>query len=124
MAAANDAALQDALFDIEEGFWLKGEDYFLAHVDDRCLLAFPQMAEMHGVHSREAVAATARHPDRWSDVTISDRHLVRPTAEVALISYRVDATQADGKPYAALIGSAYAKRGDGWKLAFHQHSPV
>ena len=30
----------------------------------------------------------------------------------------------DGEPYRALIGSAYAKREGGWKLAFHQHSPM
>jgi hypothetical protein len=124
MDDTTDTALEDKLFAIEEGFWLKGEDYFLEHVDERCLLAFPQMREMHGVHSREAVAATAKHPNRWSDVEISDRQLLRPADEVVLISYRVDGRQGDGKPYAALIGSAYAKRGDGWKLAFHQHSPL
>ena len=47
------------LYEIEEGFWLKGQEHFLDHVDERCLLAFPQMGEMHGVHSRAEVAATA-----------------------------------------------------------------
>jgi hypothetical protein len=124
MTDASNTAFEHQLFAIEEGFWLKGEEHFLAHVDERCLLVFPQMGEMHGVHPREVVAATAKYPTRWSDVTMSDRQLVRPGEDVAVISYRVDATQADGKPYAALIGSAYAKRDDGWKLAFHQHSPM
>ena len=30
----------------------------------------------------------------------------------------------DGEPYAAMVSSAYVKRDEGWKLAFHQHSPV
>ncbi len=124
MTQTADAALQDELFEIEEGFWLEGEDYFLAHVDERCLLAFPTMPDFHGVHSREEVAATAKQPNRWSDLKMTNRQMVRPGEGVAIISYRVDATKADGKPYAALIGSAYAKRGDGWKLAFHQHSVV
>ncbi|HEX2803398.1 MAG TPA: hypothetical protein VHN55_05375, partial [Sphingomicrobium sp.] len=68
MTQTADAALQDELFEIEEGFWLKGEDYFLAHVDERCLLAFPTMPDFHGVHSREEVAATAKQPNRWSDL--------------------------------------------------------
>jgi hypothetical protein len=113
-----------ALFAIKERFWLKGEVYFLAHVDAQCLLVFPTMPDFHGVHSREEVAATAKQPNRWSGLKMSNRQLIRPGEGVAIISYRVDATQADGKPYAALIGSAYAKRGDGWKLAFHQHSPL
>jgi hypothetical protein len=124
MTQTADAALQDELFEIEEGFWLKGEDYFLAHVDDQCLLAFPTMPDFHGVHSREEVAATAKQPNRWSDLKMTNRQLVQPGEDVAIISYRIDATKADGKPYAALIGSAYAKRGDGWKLTFHQHSAL
>jgi hypothetical protein len=124
MTGSPDTALQDELFAIEEGFWLRGEAYFLAHVDAQCLLVFPTMPDFRGVHSREEVAATAKQPNRWSGLKMSNRQLIRPGEGVAIISYRVDATQADGKPYAALIGSAYAKRGDGWKLAFHQHSVV
>ena len=122
MTQTTDAALQDELFAIEEGFWTGGEEHFRAHVDDQCLLVFPTMPDFHGVHSREEVAATAKQPNRWSDLKMTNRQLVQPGEDVAIISYRIDATKADGKPYAALIGSAYAKRGDGWKLAFHQHS--
>jgi hypothetical protein len=118
------ADLQDELFEIEQGFWLKGEEYFLGHVDERCLLAFPQMPDFHGVHSREEVAATAKQPSRWSDLKMSSRQMVRPGEDVAVLSYVTEAKQADGKPYKAMIGSAYAKRGNGWKLAFHQHSPI
>ena len=117
-------ALEDELFQIEQGFWLSGKDHFLEHLDENCLLAFPQSGEMHGVHSREQVAATATMPNRWRDLRISDRHELRPTDDLAVISYRVDVLRADGHPYAALISSAYIRRGDGWKLAFHQHSPV
>jgi hypothetical protein len=124
VAETDDKSLEDELFTLEEGFWLKGEDFFLGHVDDHCLLAFPQMPEFHGVHSRDEVAATARQPNRWSGLEMACRQLVRPGEAVAIVSYRAEATRADGQPYAALIGSAYAKRADGWKLAFHQHSPI
>ena len=117
-------SLEEDLYAIEEGFWLRGQDHFLAHVDDTCLLAFPQMGEMHGVHSREEVAATATMANRWRDLTMSRRHLLRPDDGVAIISYRADVKRADGLPYEALISSAYVRRSEGWKLAFHQHSPV
>src|SRR3546814_17046592 len=61
------------LYDIEHGFWLAGKEHFLDHVDDKCLLAFPQAGEMHGVHSRAEVAATATNPNRWRDLTMKDR---------------------------------------------------
>ena len=117
-------ALQEELFAIEDGFWLSGEDHFLEHVDQECLLAFPQMGEMHGVFARERVAATATNSNRWRDLRLGDRHLLRVDDQVAIISYRADAMRADGQPYSALVSSAYVQRSDGWKLAFHQHSPV
>ncbi|WP_407353837.1 hypothetical protein [Luteimonas sp. R10] len=117
-------SIQDELFRIEEGFWLAGEDHFLQHLDDRCLLAFPQMGQMHGVHARDQVAGTAATPNRWRDLKIGNRHHVRLGDDVCIISYRADATRGDGAPYAALIGSGYVRRPEGWKLAFHQHSPA
>ncbi len=116
--------LIDDLFDIERGFWLEGEEYFLRHVDEKCLLAVPQMGEMHGVKSREEIAATATMPGRWRDLKISSRHVARPVPDLAIVSYRAEVMRGDGEPYAALVSSAYARRPDGWKLAFHQHSPV
>lgn len=115
---------KDELFDIEKGFWLSGKEHFLEHLDTECLLAFPQMDEMHGVFSRERVAATASNPNRWRDLQLSGRHLIHLDSDVAVISYRADVTRADGEPYWALISSAYVHRNDGWKLAFHQHSPL
>ena len=103
---------------------MKGREHFLDHVDAECLLAFPQMGEMHGVHSRDQVAATATDSNRWKDLRISGRKLLQPTADTAIISYRADVKRADGLDYRALISSAYASRRDGWKLFFHQHSPV
>ena len=114
----------DELFEIEKGFWTGGEDYFLAHVDDQCLLAFPTMPDFHGVHERAEVAATARQPNRWREVEMSSKQLLRPADDVAVLSYVVSAKKSDGTPYKAMIGTVYAKRGDGWKMAFHQHSPM
>lgn len=117
-------AVQDELFAIEEGFWLAGADHFAAHLDSRCLLAFPQAGEMHGVFPAEHVAATATPTNRWRDLTMADRQLLELSDEVAIISYRADVKRADGQPYAALVSSGYVRRPQGWKLAFHQHSPV
>ena len=125
MDTAIDTRLQDELFAIEEGFWLQGRDHFLEHVDERCLLAFPQAGEMHGVRTREEVAATAStQPGRWRDLKVSGRHLLRLADGAAVISYRADVLRFDGEPYAAMVSSVYVKRDGGWKLAFHQHSPV
>ncbi|MET4685147.1 hypothetical protein [Brevundimonas faecalis] len=117
-------SLEAELFDIEEGFWLSGEDHFLKHLDVRCLLAFPQAGEMHGVHSRADVAATATPQNRWRDLSMKDRSLLQPVEDMAIISYKAEVMRADGQPYSAIVSSAYARRPEGWKLALHQHSPT
>jgi hypothetical protein len=116
--------LTEELFAIEQGFWLEGRDYFLDHLDDECLLAFPQQGEMHGVYSRDEIAASASLPNRWRDLKIASRQLIEPAEDVAIISYRGDVIRGDGEPYSALVSSAYVRRPAGWKLAFHQHSPL
>lgn len=116
---------EQELFQIEEGFWLADATHFLDHLDVNCLLAFPQAGQMHGVYVREYVARTvSTAPGRWKDLAISDRQILQPTSEVAIVSYRADVLRADGQPYAALVSSGYVRRADGWKLMFHQHSPV
>ena len=117
-------ALEAELYDIEQGFSLDGKEHFLNHVDAECLLAFPQAGEMHGVHSREEVAATATNANRWRDLTMANRQFLHGDDDFAIISYRADVTRADGEPYAALVSSAYVRRPNGWKLVLHQHSPV
>jgi hypothetical protein len=114
----------DSLFVIEEGFWMAGKEHFLTHLDAECLLVFPQEGQMHGVFSRESIADSASMPGRWRDLAMTDRSIVQPTAEMAVISYRADVVRGDGEPYAALVGSGYVLRDKGWKLAFHQHAPV
>lgn len=116
--------LEQDLFTIEQGFWLSGKEHFSAHIDEKCMLAFPQAGELHGVRTRDEVAATATDANRWRDLKISQRNLLQATENVAVISYRADVTRADGQPYAALVSSAYVQRGTVWKLAFHQHSPL
>ncbi|WP_142664494.1 hypothetical protein [Paracoccus laeviglucosivorans] len=116
--------LKQELFTIEQGFWLSGKEHFSAHLDAHCVLAFPQAGEMHGVQTREDVARTATSENRWKDLRMTDRSVLQPSPDVAIISYRADVNRADGQPYSALIGSAYIRRDEGWKLAFHQHSPL
>jgi hypothetical protein len=111
--------LQDELITIDTGFWTGGEDHFLTHVDETCMLVF---AEMRATYSRAEVAASARDPGRWSDLRIADVAMHQPSPDVAFLSYEASAKRRTGEPYRALIGSAYLRREGGWKLTFHQHS--
>ena len=98
--------LKDRLFAIEEGFWTGGEEYFRAHRDEDCALAFPQMA------------------GGCSPVRTKDRGFLHPIDDLAMLDYEAHAVRADGEPYRALVSTGYVRRGDGWKMAFHSRTPL
>ena len=43
---------------------------------------------------------------------------------MAILSYEAHATRSNGEPYSALVSTGYAKRDDGWKMMFHQQTPL
>lgn len=92
-------------------------------VDAKFLLAFPLAGEMQGVFDREQIAATATTSNRWRDLTMSNRQL-HSIEDAAIINCKANVTRADGEPYNSLVNSGYVRRDAGWKLAFHQHSPL
>jgi hypothetical protein len=113
--------LQDELLDIERGFWTGDAEFYRRHADERCLTAFPGMA---AVMSSEEIAGTVGDGPRWDEPDLDVKGLVTPTGDVAILSYETTATRGDGDPYHALVSSAYVRRDDGWKLAFHQQTPL
>lgn len=111
----------DAILAIEKGFWTGGEDYFLAHADSQCLVAF---ARMSAVMARAELAATVSGARRWSDPHIEVKGVVRPTEDLVVLSYEARSSRGTDEEYHALVSSAYICRRDGWKLVFHAHTPI
>ena len=46
------------------------------------------------------------------------------TVGLAILSYEARATRSNGEPYSALVSTGYARRDDGWKMMFHQQTPL
>jgi hypothetical protein len=112
--------LSEQLLAIEKHFWTGGAEVYPRHADERCLIAF---AEMAGVMSNEDIAKSAEK-GRWKDVEMEQKGLVQLSDTAAVITYDCSAKRKDGQPYRALVSSGYVKRADGWKLAFHQQTPL
>lgn len=91
-------SLEEQLFEIERGFWIEGPEYCAAHLGERCLLAFPQSGEMYGLFSLDEVAATVAGANRWRELEMSDRQLLKISNDAMMISYKADATRADVSP--------------------------
>jgi hypothetical protein len=113
---------QKDLLALEKKFWTGNSKFYRENVDDSCLVAFG--ADMAGVMSNKDVAATAKDGNRWKDLDIKLKGLIEPADDVAILSYEANATRSNGEPYSALVSTGYAKRDDGWKMMFHQQTPL
>jgi hypothetical protein len=114
-------SLQDDLLTLERGFWTGGAKAYRANLDDECLIGFVGMA---GVSTREQVAASVGDGPRWQDPEIDVQGFLQPTDDVALLTYEASTRRGDDETYKALVSSAYARRDGGWKMVFHQQTPL
>ena len=109
------------LMSLEKRFWTDGADYFRQNLDEKCLVAFTEMAK---VMSKEEVAATIKPEDRFKDVDLQTKGLLQVDDNTAVLTYQASAKRPDGKPYKALVSSGYARRNGKWKMMFHQQTPL
>jgi hypothetical protein len=113
-------SLENDLLAIEDNFWTGGPEAYQRYADEKCLVAFSEMA---GVMSKNDIARSAEK-GRWQGVSLKRKGLAQLSDTSAVITYECNATRKDGQPYHALVSSGYVKRADGWKLAFHQQTPL
>jgi hypothetical protein len=113
-------ALEQDLLDIEKQIWNGGAEAYERHMDDQCLVSFREVA---GVMSKAEIIKQAEQA-RWQNVEIEPKGITELSDDAAVVAYRCNATRSDGRPYVALVSSAYAKRYGEWKLAFHQQTPL
>lgn len=113
--------ISKALLALEEKFWTGDADFFQRNLDDSCLIA---CARMTGVFSRGEVVRSVLNGNRWKDLELKLKGVIEPVAGVAILTYQARATRETGEAYAALVSTAYAKRDGGWKMTFHQQTPL
>jgi len=112
--------LEDELLETERRFWTGGPEVYEAHAAPECLVVFTELA---GVMTNADIAKTVEK-GRWKDVEIAPKGLLQPSHDTAIVAYECRARRKDGVPYHAVVSSGYVKRPDGWKLAFHQQTPM
>lgn len=113
--------LEQDLLAIERRLWTGGPDEYQGALDDTLLMGLTAMA---GVTDRDTVAGTVEPEARWRDLDLQVEGVLRPTDDVALITYRAQARRGDAERYRALVSSGYVRRDGGWKLMFHQQTPL
>jgi hypothetical protein len=115
-------ATEKDLLALEKKFWTGDAKFYRDNVDDSALVAFT--SDMAGVMSNEEIAASAGKGNNWKNLDIKLKGLIEPADDMAILSYEAHATRSNGEGYAALVSTGYARRDDGWKMVFHQQTPL
>lgn len=111
---------QNHVLALERAFWTEGPEFYQSHADRQCLVAFPGMST---VLSPTELAATVKG-SRWENPRLEVKGFIQPTPDTAVLTYEAQATKAGSSKYSAVVSSLYVRRGEEWKLAFHQQAPV
>ena len=114
-------ALAKDLLALEKKFWTGDEKFYRENVDASCLIAF---ADMSGLMGNADLAATAKGGNRWKKLDMEQKGLVRPSDDIAILTYEAKAVRGTGEPYAAIVSTGYVKRDNGWKMMFHAQTPL
>jgi hypothetical protein len=113
--------LEDDLFRLEEKFWTEGGEYYRRHLAHTAVMVFP---DPRGVMVKDEIASSLDEQTRWSQVALEEHRLLELSDNAAVVTYKATASRPDGKPYVARASSTYVRDGGGWKLAFHQQTPL
>ena len=117
--------MEQELVAIEKGLWTNDAPLYRDSLIRDALLVFPET----GVITRDAAVEAIREENdkgrRWAEVRFDDVRCLRLADDAALLTYRVAARwEHEQSAISALASSVYVRRGEYWKLAFHQQTPI
>jgi len=109
------------IWEIEEGFWLKGRSHYEAYLHPECLFVFP---EPTGLLNGNGFVVHLDESSPWQSVKTHERSKTCPAAGVYVLSYRAVGTKSDGAPYSAFCSTTYVEQDGTMKLVQHQQTPI
>jgi hypothetical protein len=93
--------------------------YYRQHLTEDALMAFP-----FGVMEREEALFAIAAAKPWSRYDMQDPRVIALGPDSGVVVYTVTAQREGQEPFTATLSSTFTRRGDGWRLAFHQQSFV
>lgn len=117
-----DQEQKQALWQLEERFWLGSAEFYEATLAPDALMVLPPPA---GVLDRAATIASIRDGGRWRDVSLRQRHVATSGATTAVLAYVARADRGSPESaYAAQCSSTYVREAGQWRLLLHQQTPL
>lgn len=109
---------EQAIWTLEERFWLEGSSVYDDLLDPACLMAFPGM----GVMRAADVLDSLKQAPRWASVDITSRSVGRAGDAVVVLGYTAEGRRDGAEPYRCFCTSTYRADGGHWKLVQHQQT--
>jgi hypothetical protein len=111
--------LAETLFTLERELARGDGETYERLLTDGAVVVVPSMT----MDKPQTVAAMNASPG-WDAVGFADEQCAELNDEAALLTYRFLGRRGDDVDYKALMGSVYVLRDQGWRLAFHQQTPL
>ncbi|HET8758459.1 MAG TPA: nuclear transport factor 2 family protein [Solirubrobacteraceae bacterium] len=112
-------SLAETLFALERELAHGSGDTYQRLLADHAVVVVPGMT----MDKPQTVAAMNASPG-WDAVAFADQKVTELSDQAALLTYRFLGRRGDDFDYKALMGSVYVLRGEEWRLAFHQQTPL
>jgi hypothetical protein len=117
--------LEEQLTGIERNLWTNDAVVYEANLIEEALLVFPETGPITRAVAIDAILTENTAGRRWAEVKFDEVRALRLAEDAALLNYKVTARwEHEESAISALASSVYVKRGQVWKLAFHQQSPI
>jgi hypothetical protein len=117
--------LENQLTDIERKLWANDAALYKNNLIEKALLVFPETGVITRDIAVDAILTENAEGRRWAEVEFGEVRTLRLADDVVLLTYKVAARwEHEQAKISALASSVYVERGSGWKLAFHQQTPI
>jgi hypothetical protein len=108
---------------LEKALWTNDPGIYKATLLPDAAVVFAETGLISRDQAVEAIEQENAEGRRWAEVTFADVRVSPLGADAVLLHYRVTARwEHEDAPIAVLASSVYVRRGNEWKLAFHQQT--
>ncbi len=109
----------EALWDMENSFWLDGPDFYESSMASDARMVFPSPV---GILAGEEIVEGLKQGPRWQSVDFEEQ-TETSLGDTAVLAYKATGKRDGEEPYIALCASTYVKSDGKWVLLAHQQTP-
>ena len=102
-----DRLKDDDSWRMETLFWTGGEEHYRTTLDPDCVMAFPAPA---GIVAGPQIIESLKETPRWFAVAMGEKRVSRPSPDLLVLGYHVEARREGATPYKAALHVVLSRR--------------